>query len=82
LIIIDQQVFNYEKCSNQSLLTVLFRLFSYSLTEAATVAKDADFNFYIDDAFHFSARVQAGYLTGTANELVYAGSYSETLTAN
>jgi len=60
-------------------LLFYFVCFHNSLTEAATVAKDADFNFYIDDAFHFSARVQAGYLTGTANELVYAGSYSETL---
>lgn len=61
-----------------SVFLIIFFIYDAGI-HAAAIVKDSDYNFNIEDTFHFSARVQAGYLTGTANELVYAGSYSNSL---
>lgn len=61
-----------------SVFLIIFFVYDTGI-QAATIVKDPEYNFNLEDTFHFSARVQAGYLTGTANELVYAGSYSKEL---
>jgi len=60
-------------------VSILFLCVSIvSQAQARAVYKDKQNVYDLDnEAFQTSLRVQTGYLTGTAHEIVYAGSYSE-----
>ena len=59
---------------------VLFLLGNSNSINARTIRKDTNDIYNLqDETYKLSFRLQTGYLTGTANELVYAGSYSDEL---
>lgn len=61
-------------------LVLITCLFQVNSAQAQQILKDEKHSYVLDsEKIHISTRVQAGHLSGTANEIVYAGSFSNDL---
>lgn len=66
------------------LLTVLLFILNLANSSSArTVARDGKGNYKMNsESYDFSLRIQTGYINGTANEILYSGSFTDRILEN